>query len=196
MADSITVTTATGTAVPTIPTGVTLPDNTTPSLEDLQSELARLKDENTKLRSAQSNASADASKYKKALQERMTEQEREANETKELIEQLKADNEQLKRNQTLAEYTSGFMGLGFDADMARKAAESVGTDFTALTSTIRDFITAHDKALSAEALRNTPRPGVGATAPAITKEEFDKMGYQDRLKVFNEQPELYKELIK
>ena len=194
MADPITVTTATNGTAPV--TGTVMTTEPTPTLADLQTELARLKDENSKLRSAQSNASADASKYKKALQERMTEQEREANETKELIEQLKADNAQLKRNQTLSEYAAGFMGLGFDADMARKAAEAEGTDFAVLIGTFKEFITARDKAMTAEALRNTPRPGTGATAPAVTKEEFDKMGYRERLKIFNEQPELYKELIK
>lgn len=198
MAEVTTTTTTNGTAIPAS-TFTTADITASPSLEELRAELERLKDENTKLKNAQSNASADASKYKKALQERMSEQERAATETKELIEQLKADNAALRRNQTFAEYTSGYMGIGFDAVMAKKAAEAtlnVGDDFSALTKTIQEFITAHDKAISADALRNTPRPGVGATAPAVTKEQFDKMNYSERLKVYNEQPELYKELIK
>ena len=48
----------------------------TEDIESLKSELERLKAENGKLKNAQSNASADASKYKKALAERMTEQEK------------------------------------------------------------------------------------------------------------------------
>ena len=168
----------------------------TPTVEELQAELAKVRDENTKLKNAQSSASADASKYKKALQERMTEQERAANETKELIEQLKAENAAMKRNQTLAEHTSGYLGLGFDADLAKRAAEATSDgDFSAMMSAFRDFITAHDKALQADAMRNTPRPGTGAVAPAVTKEQFDKMSYFERLKVWEEQPELYKELV-
>ena len=169
----------------------------TPTLEELKAELAKLRDENSKLMNAQSNASADASKYKKALQERMTEQERAANETKELIERLKAENAEMKRNQTLAEHTSGYLGLGFDADLAKKAAEATSDgNFSALMSVMKDFITAHDKAMQADALRNTPRPGVGAVTPAVTKEEFQKMKYSDRLKLHDEQPELYQELMK
>lgn len=38
-----------------------------------------------------------------------------------------------------------------------------------------------------------PETGAGNR---ISKEDFDKMGYQDRLKVFNEFPELYSELSK
>lgn len=199
MAEIITATNGTTATIPAGATTATPTIDVAPSLAELQAELAKLRGENEKLKNAQSNASADASKYKKALQERMSEQERAANETKELIEQLKAENALMKRNQTLAEYTSGYMGLGFDAEMAKKAAEAtanVGNDFSALTSVFQEYIAAHDKALNAEALRNTPRPGIGAAAPTITKEQFEAMSYPERLKVYNEQPELYKELIK
>lgn len=168
-----------------------------PSIDDVMAELAKLRDENAKLKNAQSSASADASKYKKALQERMTEQERAANETKELIERLKADNAAMKRNQTIAEHTSGYMGLGFEAGLAKKAAEATfDGDFSAMIGAFNDFIVAHDKALQADAMRNTPRPGAGATEPAVTKEQFNKMTYTERAKIYEEQPELYKELIK
>ncbi len=170
---------------------------TTPTLEELQAELAKLREENGKLKSATTNASADASKYKKALQERMSEQERAANETKELIEQLKAENAAMKRNQTLAEYTSGYMGVGFDEILAKKAATAtVDGDFDAITTALKDFIAAHDKAIHAEALRSTPRPGAGAVTPSVTKEQFDQMKYSERVKLFEEQPELYKEFTK
>ena len=165
-------------------------------LAALQAELEKMKAENAKLKNAQSNASADASKFKKALQERMSEEERKAAETKELFEQLKAENAALKRSQALAEHKAGLVSVGFDGELAQKAAEAFfDNDFTAFSGHLKDFITAHDKAITAEGIRNTPRPGIGGTGtPAITQEQFDKMGYSERLKVFNEQPELYKTL--
>lgn len=36
----------------------------------------------------------------------------------------------------------------------------------------------------------------GAQSKSVTKEEFKKMGYNDRLKIYNEDPELYSELTK
>ena len=39
-------------------------------------------------------------------------------------------------------------------------------------------------------------PGDGSKEGSITKESFAKMGYQDRLKLFNENPEAYAELSK
>ena len=167
-------------------------------LAALQAELAKMKSENEKLKNAQSNASADASKYKKELAARMTEQEKAAAETKELIETLKAENEALKRSQALAENEAGFIGAGFEGETAKKAAEAFfDKDFKAFMATLTEFITAHDKALNADAIRNTPKPGTGNTgAPSMTQEQFDNLGYKERVELFNKQPELYKEFTK
>lgn len=161
----------------------------------LQAELDRLRGENAKLKNAQSNASADASRYKKELQARMSEKEREDTQTKELIEQLKADNAALKRAQTLAEQKAGYIGLGLEAEIAEKAATATyDGDFAGLTAALKDFITAHDKALLADALRQTPRPGAGGSEQPVTREQFDAMSYTERVKLYDEQPELYKTL--
>lgn len=167
-------------------------------LTALQAELAKMKAENEKLKNAQSNASADASRYKKQLAERMTEQEKAAAETKEFIEQLKAENEALKRSQALAEHEAGFVGAGFESEIAKKAAEAFyDKDFKTFMGSLSEFITAHDKAINADAIRNTPRPGVGgAGTSSVTKEQFDNMNYAERAKLFNEQPDVYKELNK
>ena len=168
----------------------------TETLDSLKSELEKLRAENGKLKNAQSNASADASKWKKQLQERMSEQERAENATKELIDSLKAENERLKRDQEVASRTAAYVGVGFDESLAKKAAEAYGSDHDGFMDALKAFITAHDKALQADALRSTPRPGNGGTAPAITKEEFAKMNYSERVKLFNENPDLYQELNK
>ena len=163
-------------------------------LEALKAELERLKSENEKLMNAQSNAAADASKYKKQLQERMSEQERAAEETKELIAGLKAENERLNREREVSARTATYVGWGFDEENAKKAAEAYGSDHDAFSDAFKTFLAAHDKAILAEKMRETPRPGFGATDPAITKEQFAKMGYRERLKIYNESPELYKKL--
>ena len=168
----------------------------TETLDSLKSELEKLRAENGKLKNAQSNASADASKWKKQLQERMSEQERAENATKELIDSLKAENERLKRDQEVASRTAAYVGVGFDESLAKKAAEAYGSDHDGFMDALKAFITAHDKALQADALRSTPRPGNGGTDPAITKEEFAKMNYSERVKLFNENPDLYQELNK
>lgn len=173
-----------------------IPEESKPTLEQLQAELAKLKEENGKLKNAQSNASADAAKYKRELQSRMSEQEKAENATKELIEQLKADNERMKREQEVAVRTAQYAGLGFDGNLAKQAAEAWGIDHESFTASFKTFLAAHDKALLADQLRATPRPGTGAVEPTITKEQFSKMKYAERVKFFEEQPELYAEFTK
>lgn len=174
---------------------VTETEPTEPSLDELKAKLEKLESENAKLKSAQSNASADASKYKKQLQERMSEQERAAAETKDLIERLQSENEKLKRDQTLAEYTTGFLSVGYSEDLARKAAEAtLDGKFAEFISAHKTFVEEHDKAKAAESIRNMSRPGNGGSSTSVTKEQFAKMGYSERAKLFEEQPELYKEL--
>lgn len=164
------------------------------SIDALRAELERLKVENGKLKNAQSNASADASKYKKALQERMSEQERAAEETKDLIASLRAENEAMKRSAEVSARTATYIGIGFDEILAKQAAEAYGNNHDAFSDALKSFLAAHDKALLAEQMRSTPRPGVGAVEAAVTKEQFDKMGYAERVKLFETQPELYKKL--
>ena len=139
-------------------------------LAALQAELAKLKTENERLKNAQSNTSSEVSKYKKQLADRMTEQEKAAAETKDLIDRLTAENESLKRAQALAEHEAGFIGAGFEREGAKKAAEAFfDKDFKGFMGVLSDFITAHDKALNADAIRNTPKPGVGSTGtPTMT----------------------------
>ena len=170
------------------------PDST---LDELKAELERIKAENGKLKAAQSNASADAAKWKKELRESMDAKTRAEAETKELIEQLKAENEAMKRNQGVAERIAAYVGVGFSADLAKKAAEaSFDGKFDDFMVTLKAFLTEHDKALAADALRNNPRPGAGGKEPSVTKEQFDKMNYIQRSKLYDENPDLYQELIK
>ena len=172
------------------------PEEKKPTLEELQAELAKLKEENGKLKNAQTNASADAAKYKRELQSRMSEQEKAENATKELIEQLKADNERMKHEQEVAVRTAAYAGLGFEGNLAKQAAESWGSDHDSFTASFKAFLDAHDKALLADQLRATPRPGTGAVDKGITKEQFDKMRYAERVKLYESNPELYNELNK
>ena len=165
-----------------------------PDLDSLKAELERMKAENEKLKNAQSNASSDAAKYNKQLAERMSEQERAAAETKELIDSLKAENERMKRDQDVAIRTAAYIGIGFDEATAKQAAEAFGGNFEDSITALKNFITAHDKALNADALRSTPRPDAGATDPTITKEQFEHMTYRERAKLYEEQPELYNKL--
>ena len=165
-------------------------------VEAIRAELNRLMEENDKLRKATTNASADASEWKKKFRATQSEAERAEAERQETIEKMKAENEELKRNQTLAEYKNEFLGIGFDGDTAGIVAQAFwDKDFGGLVTAVKEWLTAHDKALTADIFKRTPAPTGGSSASGeITAEQFNAMGYMERVQLFNDNPELYKAL--
>lgn len=159
---------------------------------DFAAELKKLREENEKLKKAQTNASKDASDWKAKFRATQDEATRAAEEQKEILEQIKAENESLKRAQNLATHKAGWLGLGFSNDLADNAAEaSVSGDFNALMDIVKKFLEVHDKDIKAASIRTMPAP-VSGSAQSITQAQFDNMSYRERLKIFEEQPELYK----
>ena len=162
---------------------------------DYEKEFKRLQAENEKLKKAQTNAAKDASDWKAKFRATQDEATRVAEEQKEALEKIMAENETLRKTQTLATHKAGWLGLGFDDTLAAEAAEaSVNSDFDALMATMKKFIEVHDKEIKAANIRQMPAPVSGTAQGSITQEQFDKMSYRERDKLFNEQPELYKKL--
>lgn len=159
---------------------------------DYEKEFKRLQAENEKLKKAQTNAAKDASDWKAKFRATQDEATRVAEEQKEALEKIMAENETLRKTQTLATHKAGWLGLGFDDTLAMEAANaSVDNDFDALMGIMKKFLEVHDKELKAANIRQMPAP-VSGSAQSITQEQFDSMSYRERLKMFEEQPELYK----
>lgn len=79
-------------------------------------------------------------------------------------------------------------------DILIGADEAITTsNLTALESVFK----AHVEALVAERLKGGYQPPTGGKAPTTTtKEAFAKMGYSERAKMAQDNPELYKEMVK
>ena len=163
---------------------------------DYEKEFKRLQAENEKLKKAQTAASKDASEWKAKFRDTQDEATRAAEERQEELNRILEENKALKQQQTLATHKAGWLGLGFDEALASEAANaSVDNDFDALMGIMKKFLEAHDKELKAANIRSMPAPVSGSNAQGITQEQFDKMSYREREKMFVEQPELYKKLV-
>lgn len=167
------------------------------TLDELKAEIARVKTENEKLRTANTNASADASKYKKQLAEKMTAEEKAKAESEEALRKMQEELNALRKDKNILDRTARFLAVGLSEELAKSAADAwENGDENKVFEHIKTFITEHDKALEAEALKKTPKPGSGSSTTTVTKEEFAKMGYAEMEKLYKENPELYKELSK
>lgn len=138
---------------------------------------------------------SELAEAKRQLKAKMTEAEQAEAARAEAEQAIRDELETLRRENAITKSRSEFMALGYDDVLASKAAESLAIgDTAAFYAVQKEFIENIKKAERAAAVASDPKPPAGGGgATEITKEQFDAMGYSERLKLYNEQPELFKQ---
>lgn len=152
--------------------------------------------DNTKLKNALNKATSEAAEFKKQLREKQSEQERIEAERKEQEEAKDKELNELRREKNIMENKANFLRVGYPEELAQTSAIAIAdNDSKTVFENLKTFVSERDRELKANALKNTPKPvgGTGETK-AITKEEFAKMDYAAKNKLFEENPELYNSL--
>lgn len=144
------------------------------------------------------NAVDKSEELKKALQDRYTEEERKNAEQEEKLreaEKILRENRILKAKEKLSASIT-------DHKVVSELAEMYvdGKILDALEKQAKYQKEAVDRAVEEakkDSMRRDPRPRAkDSDAGQVTKEQFEKMGYDERLKLYNEDKERYKELTK
>ena len=155
---------------------------------DQTAELERLKTANSKL----SSENAD---WKRKHREALSEEERKSQEVADELKQLREQNEKLLRESNLSKHKAKFLGLGYDEALASDAAAAmVDGDTEKLFSYQQKHQEALDKKIRADALKGTPKPVPDKTDGAITREQVAKMSVSEKVKLYNANPEQYREI--
>ncbi len=156
--------------------------------EDLSTEVERLKTANSKL----SSENAD---WKRKHREALSEEERKAQETADLLKKLQERNAELERESGLAKHKAKFLGMGYEDALATDAATAmVDGDMEKLFTYQLKHQEALEKKIRADALKGTPKPVPDKKEGAITREQVAKMSVSERIKFYNENPEEYKQI--
>lgn len=161
----------------------TPPEAQTPPAPDastLQAEIAKLREENAKLKTSVSAASSQAADYKHKWQATMSEQERREQELAEERANEKAQLQQLLAEKRISGYTARLMEVGYDANTAKVMAsalpEGVADDYFEVQ---KSFIAGKIQATKSELLNSQPSVTAG-TSPskdmvdALEKEKLRK----------------------
>lgn len=160
-------------------------------------EFELAENDDTKLKEALNKATAEASSYKKQLREKQTEQEKLEAERKEEAEKREALLNSLLKEKTIAENKANFLKTGYSEDLATSSATALADgDLATVFGDLTKFISNRDKEMEVKRMDSAKRPVTGSVPPEITKEQFKKMSFSERNKLFEENAELYNSLSK
>ena len=135
-------------------------------------------EEIAKLKNALSNASSDAAKWKAALREKQTEQERAEAERAEREKAVEEELRGLRRDKAVSGYVANCLALGYDKDLALRAAEAMAdNDAATILACQQDFLEIKKKEYEAAALNKQPTITSGSppTAQQADNEATNKL---------------------
>ena len=131
----------------------------------------------TNLKEALSKANSQAADWKRQFREKQTEAERAEAERVEREQAVEEELRNLRRDKTVSGYVAQCLALGYDKDLALRAAEAMAdNDAAAILACQQDFLEAKQKELEATALNKQPTLTSGSppTAQAAEKESINK----------------------
>lgn len=173
-------------------------NNDTDNNQSVEQMLAEVMAENKRLKKAVDKASSEAANYKKQFMSTKSEADKAAIEKAEKDASIKAELEELRKESKINRFKANFLGSGYSDDLAQKAAEAMyENDTDALFQLQKQYLSEHDKAVRAKLMKDMPAPAIGNDeSVSMTKAEFEKLGYRDRLKLKQEHPTVYRQLAK
>jgi hypothetical protein len=160
-----------------------------PTTQELLVELAKIK-------RAQEKAASEAAEWKKKYNATLSEKERFDLEAAERKAAEEEENAKILRENKIFKLEKEYLGaMGYTASEAeRMAIAEVDDDKEAKIKIMAEVKAREKKEWEQEFMKNRPQlqAGVGSKETDITKEQFNKMGYQQRVEFKRTYPELYK----
>ena len=162
---------------------------TSPEVEELKKQLAERDRKYEKLKSTMDVKLKELGDMTKRERERMTAEELERKE----IEEIKAQNEMLLKEREVVNAERRFIQCGCDTGLATDGAKAlIDKDYDALFDVIGKMLDNKAAFEKAELLRAIPKPQGGASKATMTKEQFNRLGYRERVELAEKDPEANK----
>lgn len=154
-------------------------------------EYADLSGEVERYKNAVSKASADAADWKRKYNEKLTDEERKAQEAGQKDELIA----ELQRKIAISEHTAKYIALGYDAALAAQTAEAMADGkLDIVFANQQKHLQAYEAKVKADLIKGTSKPTGEGGSKTVTREDVSKMSTADRLKFYQEHPEEYKKL--
>lgn len=139
---------------------------------EIETPKADESEETRRLKQALSKANSEASEWKKALREKQTEAERAEAERKEHEAAVEEELRTLRRDKTIGGYVAQCLALGYDKELAQRAATAMAdNDAAEIMACQQEFLAVKQKELEMAALNKQPTLSVGAPPTSATVEK-------------------------
>lgn len=142
-------------------------------------------------------ATHDAAEWKRKYNAQLSEEEQARQKLLEENEALKSDLSTMKRDKDISTYTAKFASQGYEADLATATATAmVDGDMETVFANQQKFIDFIKDKKAAEDLKATGKPGSSGDGmtQTVSKADFLKMSYADKLKYKADHPDWASEL--
>lgn len=162
---------------------------------DNASEIEKLKAEIQKTKDTLSKKNSEAAQYKKQYEAYLSEEEKKKLESEQRWNEIEAENKKLKREKSIAEFTSQFLGMGYDTELAKSTAEAMTDgDVAKVMQNQAVFTEAVKKQIKADLMRGNPDPVGGRSESTMTLEKLRAMSMEDRYAFSQDHPDEYASL--
>ena len=183
---------------PTEPTtepteGATTPTTPTDDVAELKAQIQNLTLANAKLKRANDKLASENGDLNKKYRQKLTEDEAHA---LDLENERKAQAER-EAEKAIADSTTNYLALGWTSDEAnRMAIADADNDTASRMAILKEVSERQKKETDIANLKGRPpvNTGVGSGA-TLTKADFNKMSYSERMKLYNENKALYDQLV-
>lgn len=141
---------------------------------------------------------SEAAELKKQLRTKQTEDEIKKDEDEKSRKELEDKYNELLARTTIAENKAKYLSLGYEDKLAADTAKALFEgDMEKVFANGAKHQAELEKRIKADVLRGTPKPeGAGSGSESLTKEQFNAMGYTQRVNLRRENQELYEKMMK
>ena len=145
------------------------------TVEELQSQIAKLTEENNKFKRDLSKTNSESADYKRQLRALQSESERAAAEKAEADKVRDEENQKLKREVTVLTRRSQYIGMGYDADLAAAIADAYGdNDIDKVIAFQAEHEKRREQKITEKLLSSQPSLSSGKTPDAKDLEAAEK----------------------
>lgn len=162
-------------------------------LSERENALAEAEKKYGKLKGTLDNKLKELGDMTKKERERMTAEELERKE----IEEIKEQNALLLKEREVVNAERRFIQCGCDSDLASEGAKAlIDGDYDGLFGVFNKIIESKVAEQKSELLKTMPKPQGSVQSSTMTQEQFNKLGYKDRVELLEKDPDTYNRLSK